>query len=214
MSDFKNGFFLKRQTAQLAQYLKRRGRTLLLLLLLLKIIIAAQPAHADENLWAALRGGGHVLLMRHATTNPGIGDPPQFTLQDCLTQRNLSVTGKAQSARTGKQIAELRIPISTVLSSRWCRCLDTANIAFGSVTPEPALDSIFGERSAQGQQQTAAVRARIQSFSGPGNLVMVTHQVNITALTGEYPAEGEIFVLRAETQGALRWIGRIAPVHP
>ena len=213
MSDSENGFFLKRQTAQLAQYLKRRGRTLLLLL---TITIAAQPAHADENLWAVLRGGRHVLLMRHAITNPGIGDPPQFTLQDCMTQRNLSVTGKTQAARTGKQIAELRIPISAVLSSRWCRCLDTANIAFGSVTPEPepALDSFFGERSAQGQQQTAAVRARIQSFSGPGNLVMVTHQVNITALTGEYPAEGEIFVLRAETQGALRWIGRIAPVHP
>ena len=122
MSDSENGFFLKRQTAQLAQYLKRRGRTLLLLLLLLTITIAAQPAHADENLWAALRGGGHVLLMRHAITNPGIGDPPQFTLQDCMTQRNLSVTGKTQAARTGKQIAELRIPISAVLSSRWCRC--------------------------------------------------------------------------------------------
>lgn len=197
--------------AQLAEYLERRVRTLLLLL---TIVIPAQPAHADEHLGALLRGGGHVLLMRHAATNPGIGDPPQFTLQDCRTQRNLSAAGKTQAARTGKRIAELGIPISAVLSSRWCRCLDTASIAFGSVTPEPALDSFFGERSAQAEQQTAAVRARIQSFSGPGNLVMVTHQVNITALTGEYPAEGEIFVLRAGTQSALQWIGRITPVRP
>lgn len=197
--------------AQLAEYLKRRGRTLLLLL---TIVIPTQPAHADENLWVVLRGGGHVLLMRHAATNPGIGDPPQFSLQDCRTQRNLSAAGKTQAARTGKRIDELGIPISAVLSSRWCRCLDTASIAFGSVTPEPMLDSFFGERSAQGEQQTAAVRARIQSFRGPGNLVMVTHQVNITALTGEYPAEGEIFVVRAGTQSALQWIGRITPVRP
>lgn len=199
----------KLQSARRVKYLKPWGCKLLLLLTVLP-----HPAHADENLWAALRSGGHVLLMRHAATNPGIGDPPQFNLQDCQTQRNLSASGKAQAARIGKRVTERGIPISAVLSSRWCRCLDTARLTFGSVTPEPALDSFFGERSAQGQQQTAAIRARIQSFSGPGNLVMVTHQVNITALTGEYPAEGEIFITRPGAQGALQWIGRLMPDQP
>lgn len=152
--------------------------------------------------------------MRHAATNPGVGDPPQFRLDDCRTQRNLSAAGKIQAERIGRMFAEHNITISAVLSSRWCRCLDTARLAFGKVTPYPALDSFFGERSGQADAQTGAARERIQAFSGPGNLMMVTHQVNITALTGQYPAEGEIFVVRAGAHGALQWIGRIAPLNP
>lgn len=164
--------------------------------------------------WNALQSGGYVLLMRHAATEPGTGDPPQFKLGECKTQRNLSVAGRAQAAKTGQRIKEAGVSITAVLSSRWCRCMDTANIAFGSAKPEPALDSFFGERSAQNEPQTAATRALIQSFRGPGNLVMVTHQVNMTALTGEYPAEGEIFVLRAGPKGSPQWIGRISALTP
>ena len=185
-----------------------------LLLLLLLTLTAALPARADETQWDALRKGGYVLLMRHAATEPGIGDPPQFRLEDCKTQRNLSAAGKEQAAKTGKRYKDAGIRISAVLSSRWCRCLDTANIAFGSTIPEPALDSFFGDRSAQNERQTAATHARIQSFRGPGNLIMVTHQVNITALTGEFPAEGEIFIVRATVQGSLQLTGRIAPLKP
>jgi broad specificity phosphatase PhoE len=182
--------------------------------LLLAATFTAQPAKADTALWSALRSGGNVLLMRHAATNPGVGDPPQFRLDDCGTQRNLSTTGQAQAERVGKLFAKHNVVINTVLSSRWCRCLDTARLAFGKVTPYPALDSFFGERSDQADAQTSAARARIQAFSGPGNLMMVTHQVNITALTGQYPAEGEIFVVRADAHGALQWIGRIATLNP
>ena len=175
---------------------------------------AAQPALSDEPLWSALRSGGYVLLMRHAATEPGIGDPPQFKAGDCKTQRNLSAAGREQAAKTGQRFKEAGISISTVLSSSWCRCIDTAKIAFGSVTLEPALDSFFGDRNAQSDRQTAAARALIRSFRGPGNLVMVTHQVNITALTGEFPAEGEIFVVLATAQGSLQTIGRVKPVNP
>lgn len=182
--------------------------------LLLILSVTAQPVRSDEPVWSALRSGGYVLLMRHAATVPGTGDPPQFKAGDCKTQRNLSAAGKEQAAKTGQRFKEAGVSISTVLSSSWCRCIDTARIAFGSVTLEPALDSFFGDRNAQSDRQTAAARALIQSFRGPGNLVMVTHQVNITALTGEFPAEGEIFVVRATAQGALQTIGRITPVKP
>lgn len=178
------------------------------------LMLAVAPVHADETLWSTLRNGGYVLLMRHAATEPGIGDPPQFKPGDCKTQRNLSAAGREQAAESGQRLKDAGISVSTVLSSRWCRCLDTATIAFGFATPDPALDSFFGDRSAQNEQQTAAVRARIQSFRGPGNLVLVTHQVNITALTGEFPGEGEIFVVRTSTQGSLQLTGRIAPFKP
>ena len=177
-------------------------------------VLVVSPAYAYDDLWSALRNGGYVLLMRHAATEPGIGDPPQFKSGDCKTQRNLSAAGREQAAKTGQRLKDAGISISAVLSSSWCRCLDTATIAFGSATPDPALDSFFGDRSARSEQQTAAVRARIRSFSGPGNLIMVTHQVNITALTGEFPGEGEIFVVRTTAQGSVRLTGRITPVKP
>jgi phosphohistidine phosphatase SixA len=172
------------------------------------------PAHADDKLWSELQSGGLVLLMRHAATNPGVGDPPQFKLDDCSTQRNLSAAGQMQATNIGRMLMAQGVTISAVLSSRWCRCLETARRAFGKATPFPNLDSFFGDRSAQADAQTTAVRAKIQSFNGPGNLMMVTHQVNITALTGEYPAEGEIFVVRAGPQNRLQWIGRLPPVKP
>ena len=152
--------------------------------------------------------------MRHAATNPGVGDPPQFKLDDCNTQRNLSAAGQLQATRIGQRLMEQGVTISSVLSSRWCRCMETARKAFGKATPFHALDSFFGDRRAQADPQTAAVRARIQSFNGPGNLMMVTHQVNITALTGEYPAEGEIFVVRAGPQDRPQWVGRLPPITP
>ena len=183
-------------------------------LLLLALLTVVLPAHAADMPWDELRKGGYVLLMRHAATEPGTGDPPQFKPGDCKTQRNLSAAGREQATKTGQRLREAGVPVTAVLSSSWCRCLDTANLAFGSATPEPALDSFFGNRSAQGEQQTAAARARILSFSGPGNLVMVTHQVNITALTGEFPAEGEIFIVRATAQASIRLAGRITPVKP
>lgn len=182
--------------------------------LLLIALLAALPVRADDNLWTALRQGGQVLLMRHAVTEPGIGDPPQFRLDDCRTQRNLSEEGKAQAARVGRLFTERGVTISKVLSSRWCRSLDTARLGFGQVTPEPALDSFFGDSSTREAQQTKATRTLIRNFRGPGNLMMVTHQVNITALTGEYPAMGEIFVVRVNAQGALQLAGRITPPKP
>ena len=191
-----------------------RRITGVLIAVLLSAPWSMATANADEHLWSILKTGGHVLLMRHAATNPGVGDPPQFRLDDCSTQRNLSAAGELQATRIGRRLMEQGVTINAVLSSRWCRCLDTARKAFGKATPFPALDSFFGDRRTQSDAQTAAVSARIQSFKGPGNLMMVTHQVNITALTGEYPAEGEIFVVKAGPQDRLQLIGRLPPIAP
>ncbi|HMS81661.1 MAG TPA: histidine phosphatase family protein, partial [Burkholderiaceae bacterium] len=80
----------------------------------------------------ALRDGGCVLLLRHALTEPGVGDPPGFRIEACGTQRNLSAQGRAQAARLGASLRDAGVAIGPVRSSRWCRCLDTARLAFRS----------------------------------------------------------------------------------
>jgi phosphohistidine phosphatase SixA len=173
------------------------------------LLVAAAPGRADEALWAALADGGHVALMRHAEA-PGTGDPENFRLEDCSTQRNLDEAGREQARRTGEAFRDHGVAIGRVLSSRWCRCLETAELLeLGNVEPFAPLDSFFGDRG-RGPDQTAAVRALLADADAEGpSLVMVTHQVNITALTGIFPRSGEIVVLRLggpqifETLGAI-----------
>ncbi|AWI77775.1 histidine phosphatase family protein [Parazoarcus communis] len=165
----------------------------------------------DESLWAALRAGGHVALMRHAPA-PGIGDPAGFVLGDCSTQRNLSPAGRAQAATTGERLRAQGITRATIHSSRWCRCLDTARLlGLGPVIPTPALDSFFNERD-HAAERSAAVRALVRDAdTAAGPLILVTHQVNITALSGVYPASGELVVMRIAGD-ALELAGRIQPL--
>jgi phosphohistidine phosphatase SixA len=174
------------------------------------LLVATAPAHADEALWSALAAGGHVALMRHAQA-PGTGDPENFRLDDCSTQRNLDQTGRDQARRTGKMFRERGVTIGRVLSSQWCRCLETAELlALGDVEPFAPLNSFFGERTGE-PEQTEAVRALLAEadIDGP-SLVMVTHQVNITALTGIYPRSGEIVVLRLGGPDIFETIGAIS----
>jgi broad specificity phosphatase PhoE len=154
------------------------------------------PAIAAENeaIWSLLRTGGHVVVMRHASTDRGIGDPPGFRLDDCRTQRNLSPAGREEARRLGEAFKAHRIPVGQVRSSRWCRCLETAQLAFGRVEPWPPLDSFFDDRS-HADKRTQVVRELIADAPSAGNTIFVTHQVNITALTGLYSAPGELIVL-------------------
>ena len=96
--------------------------------------IAVSPA---IDPWKILARGGYVILLRHTATVPGIGDPPGFMLSNCATQRNLSADGRAQAARWRSAVAEKSVPIGAVFSSEWCRCVDTAAIAFGSASAAP-----------------------------------------------------------------------------
>jgi broad specificity phosphatase PhoE len=162
---------------------------------------SARAAATAEDAWAALRNGGVVVLLRHAQTVPGVGDPPGFRLDDCGTQRNLSDAGRQQARRLGEAFKAAGVPVGEILSSRWCRCIDTASEAFGRVTGWPTADSFFDARlSGAGanarQVQTEALRKRIAAHRGKETLVVVTHQVNITELTGVHPAMGELVVVR------------------
>jgi phosphohistidine phosphatase SixA len=178
-------------------------------LLVLIALACSMPALASEAAWQALREGGTVALLRHARA-PGTGDPAGFRLGECATQRNLSAEGREQSRRIGAAFETQGVAVERVLSSRWCRALDTARLAFGDRTePFPPLDSFFSDRT-EGAGQTQAVRAAVASWRGPGVLALVTHQVNITALTGVFPAEGEVIVLRPGG-GSFEIVGTIKP---
>ncbi|MBB3018259.1 phosphohistidine phosphatase SixA [Microvirga lupini] len=167
-----------------------------------------KPVHATDEAWQALREGGVVALFRHARA-PGTGDPPDFRLDDCSTQRNLSEEGRRQAQRIGDQLRTRQVSVERVLSSRWCRALDTARLAFGGMAePSPPLDSFFSGRD-QEPAQTRAVRRIIGGWRSTGVLVLVTHQVNVTALTGIFPSEGEMLVLRPKADSGFEVIGRI-----
>ena len=168
--------------------------------------LRAQPA--DGTAWAALRDGA-IVLFRHANA-PGGGDPPGLMPGDCSTQRNLDDTGRAQARRIGERFRERRIPVGAVLTSQWCRTRETAALAFpGQPRDEPAFDSFFGD-AARRETQTAQAKALLSRWRGPGVLVVTTHQVNITALTGVYPSSGEGVVLRPKGDG-VEVIGRLPP---
>jgi len=167
-------------------------------------------AAAADGVWEQLQKGGYVLLMRHAQTEPGTGDPPGYTLADCRTQRNLSSEGRAQARRTGEAFRTRGIVVNEVRSSAWCRCMDTAMLAFDNASVWPALNSLFDapeRREAQSEQ----VQAFVRSVQPPRNVMLVTHQVNITALTGEPVASGEIVVVKAAAKpdGELTVVGRL-----
>ena len=168
------------------------------------------PASADETLWTLLRGGGHVILLRHAATDGTAGDPPGFRLDDCATQRNLVDRGREQARQLGEVVRARSVLVGRVLSSQWCRCLETARLAFGSAEPWPALN--LGPRDAE---RVAArgreVRIRLATPPSSGNLVLVTHGLIIRDATGEMPAEGGVVVIAPLGGERFRVAGRFTP---
>jgi phosphohistidine phosphatase SixA len=165
-------------------------------------------AAAQDAIWNALKSGGHVVLIRHAITESGIGDPPGFRLEDCRTQRNLSAQGRADAKRIGEAFRKHGVTIAEVLSSRWCRCLDTAKIAFGKATPSPMLDSMFNDKERTREEKIREFRAAVAKAPAKGNLIMVTHQVNIQEFADVSPASGEMVLLKPESDG-LKLLGRL-----
>ncbi len=171
------------------------------------LAVLATPALADL---AALQRPGAVALMRHATA-PGTGDPPGFRLGDCATQRNLSGEGRAEAQRTGAMLREGGIAFSHVFASEWCRATETAGLlGLGPVVSLRAANSFFEDRGVSARQ-TAALVAALSRLPPGSRAIVVTHQVNITALTGVVPRSGEIVVAAPDGRGGYAAIGRIAP---
>jgi broad specificity phosphatase PhoE len=167
-------------------------------------------AGADDSGWGAVAAGGCAVLLRHAQTVPGIGDPPGFRLDNCSTQRNLSEAGRAESRRFGDEFRRRGVTVDEVLSSRWCRCIDTARLAFPQheVRVFEPLNSFFADGSTR-QAQTEALRDYLGRQPATRRIVMVTHQVNISALTGQGVGMGEAVVVRLGVPGAAEVIGRL-----
>ncbi|MHA6493617.1 histidine phosphatase family protein [Pseudomonas borbori] len=172
---------------------------------LLSSVYAADEAAA----WDALRNGRAILLLRHASA-PGFGDPADFRLDDCSSQRNLDARGREQARRWGELLRAQRFERLQLYSSRWCRARDTATqMDLGPVQPLPALDSFFATR-ARASQQTEELLEHINGLEQDATRVLVSHQVNITALTGIYPASGEGLILAVPLTSPATLLGRIA----
>lgn len=159
----------------------------------------AEPAESADALWAALHEGGRVILIRNAPAADR-GAPGEGGAQVCDPGRDLTETGRAMARRIGEIFREEAIDVTAVQSSRWCRALLTAELAFEKAEPWAALDPFFQDR-ARREAQTAEVGERIVGWTGPGNLVLVTHEANIAAFTGLDLAEGEMIVLRPHADG-------------
>lgn len=162
----------------------------------------------DAALWSSLRSGDHFALLRHAIA-PGTGDPPGFQLGNCRTQRNLSVEGRDQAVKIGELFRGNGIYEAQVFSSQWCRCLETAKLlGLGPVQPLSSLNSFFNNyqyRETQTQKLTEWLHK--QNLDEP--LVLVTHQVNITALSKVYPSSGELVIIHRSQTGEFSVVGTI-----
>jgi len=178
------------------------------------LVIASNAGRADEAAaWAALRQGGAVALMRHGDA-PGVGDPPGWRLDDCATQRNLGERGRAEARAVGARLRAERIAIDRVVSSPWCRCIETARLVdAGPVHVEPAFANAFVLRDRREALRDAG-RAFVAAWRGPGTLLVVTHGENIAALTGRTPATAAIVVVAPGAGGALREIGAVTAPAP
>jgi len=174
---------------------------------------ATAPTPVPSDIWGRLQQADthYYVLMRHALA-PGTGDPANFQLEDCTTQRNLSAEGRAQAQRTGQGFRDRQIAVQQVRSSQWCRCLETAELLeLGTVEPLPALNSFFQNR-AQGPERTAALQAfMVSQQDTPGVTVLVTHFVNISAVAGSGVSSGAMVVMTVGDSGEPEVVGQIEP---
>ncbi|SEA69074.1 histidine phosphatase family protein [Rubrimonas cliftonensis] len=172
---------------------------------------AARAMTAEERAVLARLGepGVHA-VMRHALA-PGYSDPADFRLDDCATQRNLDAAGRAQAQAAGDMLRAAGARIDRVLSSQWCRCLETARLmALGAVEEAPPLNSFFEARSRRAAQ-TEATRALVAGLPEGATALLVTHQVNVAALVGGGVRSGEIVVFRLGVDGEAEVLGRVTP---
>ena len=151
-------------------------------------------ADSENQILENLKTGGKLIFIRHAYA-PGGGDPDNFDINDCSTQRNLSDSGREQSKKIGNFFRENKIPISLVISSEWCRCKETAHIAFKNYETKNFLNSFFSEKFAKNKKtQIKDLKKYINNWNSDKNLVLVTHYVLISEVLNYAPSSGEIVI--------------------
>ena len=173
------------------------------------IAINHVAATDSDSLVAQLKSGGHLLMVRHANA-PGTGDPPHFKLDDCSTQRNLDEPGRSQAIQIGQWLRDRGIVSARIYSSQWCRCLETARLMnLGPVMQLPALNSFFESPQDREPNLTALRRFLEKQPTNGGLIVLVTHFVTISAVTGEGVSSGEGVILRLGPKGGVEFRGRM-----
>ena len=163
-------------------------------ILILFFILFAFDSNAENTLVGLLKEEGKIVFIRHSIA-PGGGDPENFSLKDCSTQRNLSKKGIEQSKQIGEFFKKNKVIISKVLSSQWCRCKDTAFHAFRKYEEFFALNSTFQIKfSGNSKKQAEALKNFVKKWDGKGNIIFVTHYVIILKHTNYAPSSGELVI--------------------
>lgn len=180
--------------------------------LALVLLTFPAAARASEPLWTLLKTGGQAVLVRHAVTTPGVGDPPDMRLDDCASQRNLTDAGRAHARRVGEAFRARGIVVDRLLTSPWCRCIETAQLAWGAArlsaevwTP---LSNLYGRPERQAEQ-VREMRALVGERRAGGNLVLVSHGSTISALTGVSPDPAELVIVTPQGGGRFAVAGRV-----
>jgi len=189
--------------------MKRYHSYLFLLFIIFLSPLHAQSSNANLNkLFHILKSNNHIILLRHSIA-PGSGDPKNFKISDCQTQRNLSKQGVKQAQDIGLFLKKLGYQKATIYSSEWCRCKDTARaLNLGKFKTLNLLNSFFSNISIE-SRQTLALEKWIEKLSLNSPTILVTHQVNITALTGYFPAQGELIFVKRLKSGKITIIDSI-----
>lgn len=187
-------------------------RTWISIATLLLAACTGQP-HLPANSWiSTLQTGGYVVLMRHAATDWRQGDSGPDHLDMCANQRNLDARGREQAVAIGAGFRAMNIPVGKVETSEYCRCIETARLAFGYGTTSVDLTSVIGVNPTEALRRVTAIRERISSRPNPGsNTVLVSHMIMIREATGVALEEGEAAVFKPIDNGSSQFVGTIKP---
>jgi phosphohistidine phosphatase SixA len=165
------------------------------ILAILLIITSGLAADDSKEAWAALVRGGHIALIRHGNAPPGYGgDPPGFKIDDCKTQRNLDELGREEARALGEAFRNHGVRVDRILSSPWCRCLETAHLM--AVGPVETSWALVPDREPSVPVRLLQLKEMVSGWRGPGTLVLVTHAFTVRALLGFLPIQGETVVLK------------------
>jgi len=165
-----------------------------ILIIIFISITTSIKADSNKNLINQLEEGGKLIFIRHAYA-PGSGDPDNFNLNDCSTQRNLSNEGRRQAKYIGEFFLKNKIKIDKVLSSEWCRCKETAKIAFKNFSTKSFLNSFYSSKYAKNKdKQVKELNNYINKLKIDKNLILITHYVLISEVLNYGPSSGEIVV--------------------
>lgn len=185
---------------------------LLSVCLLLLSACASQQKIQTDPIVEKLQQGGYVIFFRHAATDHSQKDIDKKNLENCDTQRRLDDKGRQQSKDIGEGFKALGIPVGDVITSHYCRCINTAQIAFGKATPTKDITSIQDVTPEVKQQRIANLRKMLATPPKPGtNTVLVAHKWMFKDASGHLLEEGEAAIFKPQAHDTAHFVRRLKP---